>query len=415
MNIYNTRNFKRLALMAVLTAWMAVMVPMRLNAEEGLTASLKDDEDGSISHGWQAPEEQADENQMVRYLVHFAYGENKGSTAQISSMLDVSMRRKLDTTPIGAFGIVRFKKEVSSSDTVGTVELREARASYGASRLQAVLGRFDLQPLVTPLCFFGAYPLMGARRVDGVMATIPIFFKLGDREDVSGSSAPLAIGLIYTPSLLSAEMARTDKTQGFFLGQLRCRLGTGDQQLVLRAAGGETRNSLFECSSLSGKPCVSASFDWITHKSCALCGEWCVQNTSKPRETSVGALGLRFERLATVGSFSMDGIWLEGQVPMKGSTENVFTGGNPFDPESGSFPKFCWYARVKGRWGLMVWELQTTTNRDDFTLARAVPGVLGSGVPDIVGPGREGGDAGLPLKSTTYKIPAFMVRLGVPF
>jgi hypothetical protein len=415
MKISKRLNLKGLVVTAVLMLGVVAMAPTRLNAEEGLTASLKDDGGEATAHGWQGPEEQADENQLVRYLIHFACLENKGSTAQVTSMFDLSARRKLDATPFGASGIVRFQKAASSSDAVDSVELREAKAYYSASSLQATLGRFDLQPLVTPLCFFGAYPLMGARRVDGVMATIPIFFKLGNREDVSGSSAPLAIGLIYTPSLLSAESARMDNTQGFFLGQLRCRLETGDNQVVLRASGSKTRNSLFEFSSLSGDPCVSASLEWITHKTCALCGEWCVQNTSKTSETGVGAVGVRFERLATVGSFSLDGIWLEGQAPVKGSAENFFSGGNRFDPTLGEIPKFCWYARVKGRWGLMVWELQATTNRDDFTLARVEPSVMGLSQTGTLGPGRQGGDAGLPFKSTTYKVPAFMVCLGVPF
>jgi hypothetical protein len=100
---------------------------------------------------------------------------------------------------------------------------------------------------------------------------------------------------------------------------------------------------------------------------------------------------------------------------MKGSTENLFTGGNPLDPSLGSLPKFCWYVRVKGRLGLMVWEMQATTNRDDYTLGRVTPGSMGSLLPDVVGPGRQGGDASLPMKATTYKTPNFMVRLGVPF
>jgi hypothetical protein len=407
-------NIKSTALVLALMVFGGMAAP-RLKAEEGLTASLKEEAAEGVPHGWQAPEEQADENQLVRYLIHFAYIENKGSVAKVTSMLDLSVRRKLDSTPFGASGIVRFQKEASSSDAVSCVSLREAKAYYSASRLQATLGRFDLQPMVTPLCFFGAYPLMGARRVDGVMATIPIFFKLGNREDISGSSAPLAIGLVYTPSLLSAESARMDNTQGFFLGQLRCRLETGENQLILRASGSKTSNSLFEYSSLSGDPCLSASLEWITHKTCALCAEWCVQNTSKTSETGVAAMGLRFERLATVGAFSMDGLWLEGQAPIKGSSENFFSGGNRFDPALGELPKFCWYARVKGRWGLMVWELQATTNRDDFTLARVDPSAMGSKQTGTFGPGREGGDAGLPFKSSTYKVPAYMVRLGVPF
>jgi hypothetical protein len=383
--------------------------------DESLTASLKDESSGESDHGWQAPEEQADETRLVRYLLHFSYFENKGSTAQVNSMLDLSVRRKLDQTPFGAYGVVRFQKDFSSDDSVGAVDLREAKICYGVSRFQGTVGRFDLQPLVTPLSFFGAYPLMGVRRVDGAMATFPLFFKFGDKEDISGSSAPLAVGLIYSPSLLSAEIARMDKTQGFFMGQVRCRLGTDDQQVVLRVTGAKTRNSLFQYSSLSGDPAVSASAEWITHRFFALCGEWSIQNISMSNETGVVSGGLRFERLATVGSLSLDGIWLEGQAPIKGSLDNLFTGGNPFDPALAELPKFCWYARVKGRLGQIVWEIQATTNRNDFTLARATSGVLGSAMPQVLGPGRQGGDAELPLQSTTYKIPAYMLSVGMPF
>jgi hypothetical protein len=406
---------KGIYLLALGLGWVGVLTG-RLEAKEAaLTAPLTDESSSQESKGWVAPEEQADENRLVRYLAHFVYVENKGQTAQVSSILDLSVRRKLDQTPWGAIGVLRFRKDFSSADDVTAVELREAKGCFSVSRFQAVLGRMELQPLVTPLSFFGAYPLMGARRVDGMSATLPVFFKFGDREDVSGRSAPLAISFIYSPSLLSAETARMDKTQGFFMGQARCRIGTDQHYAVLRVLGAKTRNALFQYSSFSGNPAGSVSVEWVTRKFYALCGEWSIQNLSKSRETQVAAAGLRLERLATVGSLSLDGLWVEGQWPMKGSSENIFVGGNPYDPTLGEKARFTWFARVKGRLGLLVWEFQATTNRDDFTLGRADGRILGVGIPENLGPGRQSGDAGVPFKTATAKVPAYLMRVGVPF
>ena len=132
-------------------------------------------------------------------------------------------------------------------------------------------------------------------------------------------------------------------------------------------------------------------------------------------DTGVAAAGFRLERLATVGAFSLDGIYLEAQIPSGRNRNNLFTGGSLFDPASATPPQVCWYVRLKGRWHAVQLEIQATTNQNDYTLARPTAGSMGSGVPDVLGPGRQGGDAGLPLRSPDYKKIAYLGRIGIPF
>lgn len=384
-------------------------------AEEAAGVASGGGDETVEAHGWRPPAARGDDDHTLGFTAQSAYGEERGRTASVFGFLDLSASRKLDEQPWSARALVRFLKDASSSDEVKTVELREARIDYGTSRFQGVLGRMDLQPTLSPLSFFGAAPLMGARRADAVMATVPVFFKLGDREDVSGASAPLALNLLYCPSLLSAEMARMDQSQGFFLGQARARLGTETQKVVLRVAGGKTRSDLFDYSSLSGDPFVSGSVEYVTNRFFALSGEWGTQNLSHARETSVAAAGIRFERIATSGPFSLDGVWVEGQFPVKGCSQNVFTGGDAYDAARSVPAKPCWYVRVRGRLGLLEWEIQSTNNRDDYTLGRVSGPTLSPGLPEKIGPGRLGGDALLPLKTDDSKIPVVLARVGVPF
>jgi len=380
---------------------------------EGPKASLSGGEE-SVSRRWTPPEGPTDESRMVRYLAHFAYGEVQGETASVVSMLDLTFRRKLDTTPVGALGMLRIQKPAGSDDRA-EIELREAKVAYSTSHFQGTLGRLDLHPLVSPLGFFGAYPLMGVRRAEAALATFPIFFRFGDREDLTGASAPLALHLLYCPSLLPSSLARMDKTQGFFLGQLRCRVGSEKNHGVLRATLGRSGSALFEYSSLSGEPCGSLSLEVVAGHAYALYGEWGVQNTAHAEETSALAAGFRLERLATVGALSLDAIEFEAQSPMRGSSDNVFTGGDPYNPSASASAKTCWYARVKGRLGILQWEAQATTNRDDFTLGRVAGSALGGALSGALGPGREGGDALLRFKGGADKNPGFMGRVGVAF
>src|SRR5207245_1439675 len=113
------------------------------------------------------------------------------------------------------------------------LELREANVSLSEPWFEAKAGRMDLSSLVSPTHFFGRYPLMGERRLDGIKVYIPFKFFFGVEDYKSVSSPPTSLGFYYFPSFFSASDAQVDGSQGFFMGQARMKLNFGDLRTVL--------------------------------------------------------------------------------------------------------------------------------------------------------------------------------------
>jgi hypothetical protein len=331
------------------------------------------------------------------------------------TMFDLSARRKLDEYSISAEGDVRFQKKLSGSDDVETVQLRCARVSYATSWLQVNAGRFDLYPFVTSSQFFGALPVMGIHRVDGILAVSSFFFRMGMDETRAKVASPFAVAVFYTPSLFSATWSDLDQTQSFVLGQARLKAGNSDTQAVIRANVSKTRSDYFEYSPLSSQPSYSLSGEITFHRDLSLTADYGIQNIKHSSETGALACGIRFERIVTKGVFSLDDAGFEVQLPLPGSSLNPFTGGNAFDPASAILPQKAYYGRVKARIGAAFMEVHATTNRDDYTFGRVDPAALWFPAGAGFGPGRETDVSGLPLKSATGKNPAWLVNVGVVF
>jgi len=365
---------------------------------------------------WLPPPAPSDDGRLVKYLVHFAYFDDAVAKGRTLSMFDLTARRKLDEYNISAEGTVRFQKGLSGSDGVEAIELRTAKVGWVTSSLQVNAGRFDLFPFVSPNSFFGALPTMGIRRVDGILAISSFFFKLGmeDEQRVRVAS-PFAIALFYTPSLFSADWVKLDQSQGYILGQVRLRVKIKDTQTVFRVNVAKTKSDYFDYSSLSSQPSYSLSGEVSYRRDYSFSAEYGVQNIKHSAETSAFVLGFRASRIRTWGNFSVDEVALECQAPVKGSELNPFTGGNAFFPDTAELPKDSLYARVKFRLGAAFLELHATNNRDDYTFGRLTNTSLWIPSATGIGPGRETEEAGLPLKTSDRKHPAFLARVGVAF
>ena len=379
--------------------------PVTMRAETEVVAQDK----------WLPPPIPTDDGRLVRYLVHFAYFDDAIARGRALSMFDLTARRKLDEYNVSAEGTVRFQKKVSGSDDVEALELRTARISWITESLQVNVGRFDVASFVSPHSFFGAMPLMGIRRVDGVLAVSSFFFHLGMEEDHARVASPFAVGLFYTPSLFSATWADLDQTQGFVLGQVRIRAKVKDMQAVFRLNVAKTKSDYFDYSSLSSQPSYSLSGEISYKRDCVLSAEYGVQNVKHSAETGALVMGVRVSRVRTWGIFSIDDLALEAQVPVKGSDLNPFTGGSGIFPELSETPKNSVYARVKFRLGAAFLELHATNNRDDYTFGRLTNTSLWIPSATGIGPGRETEEAGLPLKTSDRKHPAYLARVGVAF
>ncbi|HVM31660.1 MAG TPA: hypothetical protein VMU88_00860, partial [bacterium] len=278
--------------------------------------------DAGPDNRWVAPPPVDDSDRLVDYTLQALYQNNTDRPNSESSVLDLSIKRALDENSVMAEGWARVEKGLSSSDRTDDVELRLARLSYLQPWIQVTGGRFDLFQTLTPGLFFGAYPLMGIHRVDGILVTIPFsfFFQLGpSKANQSEATSPLALSFFYTPSLFSAEQVQLDGSQDFFLGQIRLRLDGDDFQSVLRVNLAESPNDFFSYSSFNGALTGSVAAELRFKQNYLLTGEYGVQNLQQVGQTSVLTAGLQANRLGTWGDFSLDQIALEGQFPLGGS------------------------------------------------------------------------------------------------
>lgn len=368
---------------------------------------------------WVAPPP-ADENaRLIKFLLQADYQQDGSTQGQAYSVLDLSAKRQLDESSVLAEGLIRVRKSLSISDTATSLDFRLARISYLEPWLQVTAGRFDLFQTLTPNLFFGAYPIMGIHRVDGVMATLPFsfLFKLGSpkQEAASHSSPPLAISVFYAPSLFSAQLVQYDLTQAFWLSQLRFRIETKDFQSTFRANIGGSQTNFFSYSSLNGDLSYSVSADLGYQQNYDLTAEYGVQNAKFPVETGVFSLGFQANRLGTWGAFSLDQIAVEAQFPLSHPLNNPFTGGNGLTPILARSSQNSWYAKIRTRLKVLFLEFHVTNNQDDFTFGRPTPGSIGVPFTGNFGPGNEADGPGTSLRSNSYESTAFLVRTGVEF
>jgi hypothetical protein len=374
--------------------------------------------DPGSDNKWIAPPPADDTDRTVSYDLQALYQNDVDHPNSESSVFDLSVKRALDENSIMADGLVRVEKGLSTSDHSDDVELRLARISYSQSWIQITGGRFDLFETLTPNLFFGAYPLMGIHRVDGLMVTIPFsfFFQLGPaQKDQTQTSSPLALTFFYTPSLFSAQQVQLDGSQDFFLSQLRLRLDSADFQSTFRVNVAESPNNFFTYSAFNGNLTGSLSADLRFNQDYVLTFEYGAQNLQFIGQTSAFTAGFQANDLGTWGDFSLDQLALEGQFPVGSSALNPFTGGNGFTPGLATLPRDSFYLKVRARLKVLFFEFHVTNNQDDYTLDRLSPFSTFVPFTGNFGPGREADGPGSGLRGFSYQNPGFLIRAGVEF
>lgn len=383
-------------------------------AQETDPTPREDALDGEPRNRWIGPV-LSDENRLFRCTAHMAYQGDGHPDGTASSIFDMAALKRFSGDSVTGEGQVRFSKDASTNDRPGDIELRAARVTFSEPWIQCSAGRFDLFPHLTPNTFFGAYPVMGLRRVDGVLAILPAFFKFGVRDDKSYTMPPASVSLFYSPTFFPEGVALLDQTQSFMLAQARFRARISEVQVGLRGNYAKSRETWFAYSAFGGVPAYSIAVEASYRENYSVTAEYGVQSVCRWRLTNAASAGLRAVRLATLGPLSIDDVALEAQVPLAKHVSNAFTGGNDLVPSLGTLPETAWYVRLRSRLKALIVEFHATTNRDDFTLGRLVQEATYWHLDGSFGPGLEAEGPGVPFRARTYKDPLFMTRVGVEF
>lgn len=365
-------------------------------------------------HWLPAPQPRADSRNLY-FDIYSAY-ESGASGSNLFSVADLYANRKLDENSTTADLQVRFFKNLSSSDSANEVDLRIAKITYVEPWLQVSVGRMDIFPILTPMTFFGAYPDMGVHRVDGAMGVIPINFEFGNTNDSSYRSLPTALTFFYTPSLLEASDVVLDTQQAFLLTQARAKIDFFGVESLWSVNLAWTSTNYFEYSSLNGGLALSATGDIIIDKEFSLYGEFGDQNTGLFNSTDVLGLGTKIQKIGTWGDLSLDSLSFELQNPIENDPNNIFSGGNPFNPSLATSPAtLSWYGEMKARLRVLTVTFAITNNTDDFTLNRITSANSGYASSFPVGPGRELEKSQILLQAAGYNQPAFLVSVSADF
>jgi hypothetical protein len=367
---------------------------------------------------WVAPPPPNDSGRTLKFTLQAAFQKDPFLNGVPFSFFDVSAKRNLDENSVFADGLFRLTKNFSVSDAPVSLEIRTIRLSYLESWLQLTAGRFDLFQHVTPNAFFGAYPLMGIHRVDGVWGTIPFsfLFKFGSsKEGDVETSSPVALSFFYTPTLFSNELAQYDGTQSFCLGQVRLRANMEEFACNLRLNAAYSGENFFAYSSLNGGYSYSVAVDMNYQQNYVLTAEYGVQNAERSMDTNALAIGFQGNHLGTWGAFSIDQIALEGQFPLARTLANPFTGGNAFVSALAQLPQTAWYGKIRARVKVLFVEFHLTNSRNDFTFGRLVPSAVAVPFTGNFGPGNETNGAGIPLCSSSYDNISYLAQMGVEF
>lgn len=331
------------------------------------------------------------------------------------SFFDLAAIRKLDENDVTAKGIVRFMKPLSGSDGISAFELREANISLSEPWMEARLGRMDLSDLVSTTHFFGRYPLMGERRLDGIKFYLPFKFFFGVEDYKSVSSPPTSLSFFYFPTLMDSLNSRIDGSQSFFLGQARMKINLGDLRTVLLFNLGSSSSEYFAFSSLSGNLTYSICGEVNYAKDYSVYFEYGVQNASRSGDTNAFAFGARAEHIFTWEFFSIDQMTIEAQVPLGSNPGNPFTGGNGINPSLATTPQLVWYGKLRCRIRSVFIDFNITNSQNDFTLARLNSANINTPIPLPVGRGNETDGSEIPLAAKGYEARAFSVDVGVSF
>jgi len=389
--------------------------PTPTTESESTSSEETDLSETSARGRWVPPAVVGREDQILRFTAHaVCEGDGRVGTKGFS-IFDFSAIKGFGIDSVTGEGWVRFSKQASSSDRAGTLELRTARATFFEPWIQCTVGRFDLFPHLTPNAFFGSYPTMGLRRVDGFLVILPAFFKFGIRDDKTYTMPPASLSFFYSPTFFPEGAAILDQTQAFALAQARFRVRVGEVQTGLRFNYAKSRETWFAFSSFSGVPAYSAAAEIIYRGGVSATVEYGVQNVCRWRQTNAVSGGLRVVRAATWGPFSVDDLVVEGQWPIARVGSNPFTGGNDLLPALAGLPKAAWYARIKTRLKELIVEFHVTNNQDDFTLGRLVPESVYLPFADRFGPGLEAEGSGTGFRGRSYREPRYLVRVGVEF
>lgn len=363
---------------------------------------------------WVPPPHVDNDSKAVGSTVAAVYS-NDAVGAMGYGLVDLSSVRKLDENDVSAVGTIRFTKPFSSSDNGVGVEIREANASLSEPWMEARIGRMDLSDLVSTTHFFGRYPLMGERRLDGVKFYLPFKFFFGVEDYKSVSSPPTSLSFFYFPTLLSGPNAVLDGSQGFFMGQARMKLDFGDLRTVLLFNLGASSSSYFHYASLSGDPTYSICGEANYSKDYTLYFEYGVQDSAHSNDTNAFTLGARAEHLFTWEFLSLDQVTLEAQVPIASSLSNPFVGGNGINPSLAASPQTALYGKARIRIRSIFIDFHVTNSMNDFTLARLNTANLNTSLPLPVGKGNETDGLETPFSSTSYSNWVFAMDTGVSF
>lgn len=363
---------------------------------------------------WQAPPDITDDSKTVdtNVAVHLS---NDSSSDPYYTLFDLSSVRKLDENDVSATGKVRFIQPLSSSDDVGELELREANISLSEPWIEIRVGRMDLSDILSTTHFFGRYPVMGERRLDGIKVYIPFKFFFGVEDYKSVSSPPTSLSFFYFPSLFTSQDAVIDGSQGFFLGQARMKLSVDDLRIVTIANVGASSSDFYQYSSESGNLTYSFCGEVNVARNSDLYIEYGVQNAADSTDTGALALGIKLSHLFTFDFFSLDQLIVEAQIPMGDNPNNPFTGGNGINSSLGGTPQQALYGRARVRIRSVFLNFNITNSVNDFTLARLNQGNINTPLPTPIGPGNETDGLEVPLSSNSYGHLTFSTDIGVSF
>src|ERR1035438_8342814 len=95
---------------------------------------LADDEmsgfsDSTPENKWVAPPPVDESDRLVKFLIQADFQHDADLRDQSFGMLDLSAKRLLDENSVMAEGLVRFRKDLSTSDAASSIDLRLARLS----------------------------------------------------------------------------------------------------------------------------------------------------------------------------------------------------------------------------------------------------------------------------------------------
>ncbi len=363
---------------------------------------------------WVPPPHVDNDSKALNSTVAAVYSNDAGGTKGFG-LVDVSAVRKLDENDVSALGILRFTKPFSSDDDGVGLDIREANVSLSEPWIEARLGRMDLSDLVSTTHFFGRYPLMGERRLDGIKFYLPFKFFFGVEDYKSVSSPPTSLSFFYFPTLLSGSNAILDGSQSFFMGQARMKLNFGDLRTLVLFNLGASSSTYFHYASLSGNPAYSICGEANYSKDYTLYFEYGVQDSTHPNDTNGFVFGARAEHLFTWEFLSFDQLTLEAQIPLANNPANPFIGGNGINPSLAALPQMAWYGKARLRIRSIFIDFNITNSMNDFTFARLNNGNLNTPLPMPVGKGNETDGLETPLSSTSYANRVFSVDAGVAF